>query len=312
MMPAQQQTMTPPAGAPVAAGEAPVSGARRFGCQSMIAPLRHVLVHTPGDEYNRQQWQEYGLPGAPDIDRAQAQHAAFVALLDDHGVRVDYLRAGTSVQTTAVYDPALVTEAGALILRSGRPERRAEAMPMARALLELEIPIIGWLRGQAEMDGGDTLWLDERTLLVASGYRSNQEGFRQLRAALDGVVDDFHQFELPHWKGPGEVLHLMSVVNLISERTALVYPRAMPHSLHRLLLDREYTLIACPDDEFDTQGCNVLTLEPSRVVICAGNPVTAGRLRDHGVDVVEYEGDEISVARISGPTCNTRPLLRGA
>ncbi|MGH2857034.1 MAG: dimethylarginine dimethylaminohydrolase family protein [Solirubrobacteraceae bacterium] len=284
---------------------------RGFGCQSMIAPLRRVLVHTPGDEYNPRQWHDYGLPGDPDIERARAQHAAFVKILEDFGARVDRLTEGTSVQTAAVYDPALITDEGAVILRSGRPERRAEAMPMARALLALGIPVIGWLRGEAELDGGDTLWLDERTLLVAGGYRSNEAGFRQLRAALDGLVTEWHRFELPHWEGRAKVLHLMSVVNLISEELALVYPRAMPHTLHRLLSERGFTLVECPDEEFDTQGCNVLTLEPGRVVICAGNPVTTARLREHGVDVTEYEGDEISVARISGPTCNTRPLLRG-
>ncbi len=284
---------------------------RPYGSQSMIAPLRHTLVHLPGHEFNAAQWRDYGLPGDPDRDRACAQHEAFIAILRDHGVRVDYLDEGTSVQTTAVYDPALITDAGAMLLRSGRPERRAEAMPMARKLLELDIPIIGWLRGEAELDGGDTLWLDRRTLLVARGYRSNGEGFRQLRVALDGVVEEFWQFELPHWEGGGKVLHLMSVVNLVSEQIALVYSRAMPHSLHRLLLEREYALIECPDEEFNSQGCNVLTLEPGRVVICAGNAVTTKRLRDHGVEVIEYDGDEISVARISGPTCNTRPLLRG-
>ncbi len=284
--------------------------ARQYGSQSMIAPLRHVLVHVPGDEYNRRQWVDYGLAGEPDLKRAHAQHAAFLEILADYGTQIDYLNDGTSVQTTAVYDPALITDGGAVILRSGRPERRAESLPMARKLLELSIPIIGWLRGDAELDGGDTLWLEERTLLVARGYRSNREGLRQLRAALDGVVDEFVEFELPHWRGPAQVLHLMSVVNLVSDQVALVYPRAIPHSLHRLLCDRGYTLVECPDEEFDTQGCNVLTLEPGRVVICAGNPVTTARLRDHGIDVIEYEGDEISVARISGPTCNTRPLLR--
>lgn len=284
--------------------------ARRYGSQSMIAPLRHVLVHMPGEEFHQAAWSDYGLPGEADRPRACEQHAAFLEILADNGVRIDHLTEGTSVQTTAVYDPALITDEGAVILRSGRPERRAEALPMARALLELDIPVIGWLRGEAEMDGGDTLWLDERTLLVARGYRSNQEGFRQLRVALDGIVEEYRCFELPHWQGAAQVLHLMSVLNLVSERIALVYPRAMPHSLHRLLSEREYTLVECPDEEFDTQGCNVLTLAPGRVVICAGNPVTTARLRDQGVDVLEYEGDQISVARISGPTCNTRPLLR--
>lgn len=294
----------------MAVDTAPITD-RAYGCQSMIAPLRHVLVHVPGEEYNSRQWRDYGLEGEPDLARARAQHAAFIEILEGFGTRIDHLVEGTSVQTAAVYDPALITDEGAVILRSGRPERRAEAMPMARALVALGIPIIGWLRGDAELDGGDTLWLDERTLLVASGYRSNETGFRQLRAALDGLVTEWHRFELPHWAGPAKVLHLMSVVNLVSERLALVYPPAMPHSLHRLLLERGYTLVQCPDEEFETQGCNVLTLEPGRVVICAGNPITTARLREHGVDVIEYEGDQISVARISGPTCNTRPLLRG-
>lgn len=284
---------------------------RRFGSQSMIAPLRRVLVHLPGDEYTWERWHAYGLAGEPDLELALAQHRAFIEILQRNGAEVEYLEEGTSVQSTAVYDPALITDSGAVILRSGRQERRAEAMPMARRLLELEIPILGWLRGNAEMDAGDTLWLDRETLLVARGYRSNDEGFRQLASALDGIVEKFHRFELPHWRGPAEVLHLMSVVNLIAERVALVYPRAMPSGLHRLLLEREFTLLECPDEEFGSQGCNALTLEPGRIVMCAGNPIVTARLREHGIEVIEYEGGQISVLRISGPTCNTRPLLRG-
>ena len=283
---------------------------RRFGSQSMIAPLRRVLVHLPGDEYTRERWHGYGLAGEPDLELALAQHRAFIEILERYGAEVEYLEQGTSVQSTAVYDPALICDEGAIILRSGRRERRAEAMPMARKLIELEIPILGWLRGDAEMDAGDTLWLDSRTLLVARGYRSNEEGFRQLRSSLDGIVEAFHTFELPHWRGPAQVLHLMSVVNLVAERVALVYPRAMPSGLHRLLLERDFQLVECPDEEFDSQGCNALTLEPGHIVMCAGNPIVTGRLREQGIEVTEYEGDQISVLRVSGPTCNTRPLLR--
>lgn len=284
---------------------------RQFGSQSMIAPLRRVLVHLPGDEYTSERWHAYGLAGEPDLELALSQHRAFIDILKRYGSAVEYLEAGTSVQSTAVYDPALITDAGAVILRSGRRERRVEAMPMARRLLELDIPIIGWLREDAEMDAGDTLWLGSDTLVVASGYRSNDEGFRQLRIALDGIVREYHRVELPHWRGPAQVLHLMSVVNLVADGVALVYPPAMPSGLHRLLLERGFTLVECPDEEFDSQGCNALTLEPGLIVMCAGNPIVTGRLREHGIEVIEYEGDQISVLRISGPTCNTRPLLRG-
>src|SRR2546426_145702 len=206
-----------------------------FGAQSMIAPLRRALVHMPGPEYDAESWRAYGLPGVPDREAAAGEQSRFLDLLADRGVELDFLEEHASIQCTATYDPALVTDAGAVILESGRPERRPEALPMARKLLELDIPIIGWVGGEGTMDAGDTLWLDRDTLLVGRSYRSNDEGFRQLCRALDGIVRTFHRFELPHWEGPEKVLHLMSVVSLVDEDLAVVYPRAMPIPLLELL-----------------------------------------------------------------------------
>ena len=283
---------------------------KRFGVQSMIAPLRRALVHLPGPEFTTESWQSYGLEGEADLDAATEEHERFLDVLRCRGVELEFLEEHASVQCTATYDPALVTDAGAVILTSGRWERRAEAMPMARKLLELDIPIIGWVGGEGHMDAGDTLWLDRETLLVGRGYRTNDEAFRQLRRALDGIVREFRQFELPHWEGTGEVLHLMSVVSVVDEDLAVVYPRAMPIRLLELLLERGYRLVEVPDAEFETQGANVLALAPGCAVMCAGNPVTSAALRDAGAEVLEYEGEHISLRRISGPTCNTRPLLR--
>ena len=287
-----------------------LSTTKRFGAQSMIAPLRRALVHLPGPEFTTESWQSYGLEGEPDLDAATEEHERFLGVLRSRGVELEFLEEHTSIQCTATYDPALVTDAGAVILTSGRPERQAEAMPMARKLVELDIPIIGWVGGEGHMDAGDTLWLDRETLLVGRGYRSNDEAFRQLRRALDGVVREFHHFELPHWDGPGKVLHLMSVVSVVDEDLAVVYPRALPIRLRELLLERGYRLVEVPDAEFETQGANVLALAPGCAVMCAGNPVTSAALRDAGAEVFEYEGEHISIRRISGPTCNTRPLLR--
>jgi N-dimethylarginine dimethylaminohydrolase len=286
------------------------AGAKLYGSQSMIAPLRRVLVHMPAEEYAVDRWREFGFEGEPDLAMALVQQQRFVEILAEQGADIEYLEEHSSIQTTSTYDPALITGEGAVMMKSGRPERHAEVMPMARKLLELDIPIIGWIRGEGRMDGGDTLWLDGTTLLCGRGYRSNDEGYRQLRSALDGIVTEFHHFELPHWRGPYWVLHLMSVVNLCSHDVALVYPRAMPVRLYKLLQERGYRFVETPDEEFDTQGCNALALAPGHVIMCAGNPVTVARLRDAGIDVIEYDGSEISIPRVSGPTCNTRPLLR--
>lgn len=276
----------------------------------MIAPLRRALVHLPGPEFTPENWRSYGVEREPDRELATQEHERFLDILRNRGVELEFLEEHASVTCTATYDPALVTDAGAVILTSGREERRAEAFPMARKLLELDIPVIGWVGGEGTMDAGDTLWLDRSTLLVGRSYRTNDTGFRQLRRALDGVVETFHQLELPHWDGPDKVLHLMSVVSPVAEDLAVVYPRAMPIRLLELLREREYRLVEVPDSEFETQGANVLALAPDVAVMCAGNPVTAAALRDAGTEVIEYEGEHISIRRISGPTCNTRPLLR--
>jgi dimethylargininase len=282
----------------------------RFGGQSMIAPLRRALVHLPGPEYTTESWRAYGLEGEADRDAATQEHERFLDILRGRGVELDFLDEHASIQCTATFDPALITDAGAVILTSGRPERRAETFPMARKLLELDIPIIGWVGGLGSMDAGDTFWLDHDTLLVGRSYRTNDEGFRQLRRALDGVAQTLHQFELPHWEGPGKVLHLMSVVSLVDEDLAVVYPRAAPIRLVERLRERDYRIVEVPDSEFETQGANVLALAPGCAVICAGNPRTSAALRDAGAEVFEYEGEHISIRRISGPTCNTRPILR--
>jgi N-dimethylarginine dimethylaminohydrolase len=283
---------------------------RRFGAQSMVAPLRWALVRMPGPELTREACAAYGLERIPDPERARAEQASFLDILRSRGVALDFLEEGASVTCAATFDPALVTDEGAVILTSGRLERRPETFPMARRLLELGIPIIGWVGGDGRMDAGDVLWLDRETLLVGRSYRTNDEGFKQLRRILDGIVTSFLQLDMPHWEGPGKVLHLLSVVSPVDEDLAVVYPRAAPIRLLDLLRERGYELIEVPDEEFPTQGANVLALEPRVAVLCAGNPRTAQALREAGAEVLEYEGEHISVRRISGPTCNTRPLLR--
>lgn len=293
----------------VDATDAIVSG-RRFGGQSMIASLRRVLVQSPGTEYNAENWRAWGLPGEPDVEQAVRQHAQLVDILEGAGVEVEYLRDSSSLTADATYDPALITNEGAVMLRSGRPERRAEVMPMARRLIELGVPIIGSLRDEGYVDGGDALWVDRETLVVGRTYRSNDEGFRQLKRTLDGIVPTVLQVELPHWEGPDSVLHLMSVVNLVAEDAAVFYPRATPIRMVELLKEREFRLVEVAEKEGRTSGANALALSSGRVILAAGNPITRGRLEDAGIEVQEYEADELDFRRGAGPTCHALPLLR--
>jgi N-dimethylarginine dimethylaminohydrolase len=164
------------------------------------------------------------------------------------------------------------------------------------------------LEAPATAEGGDTLWLDASTLLVGRGYRTNDEGIRQLAAAIEGV--EVITFDLPHLHGAGEVLHLMSLLSPLDTDLAVAYPPLMPVRLLELVAERGIDLVEVPDEEFETMGPNVLALAPRVALALEGNDETRRRMEAAGVDVLVYRGDEISRKGDGGPTCLTRPLLR--
>jgi len=192
----------------------------------------------------------------------------------------------------------------------GKELRQQEIALHADTYRQLSIPIVGEIRAPGTIEGGDCFWLDERTLAVGRGYRTNEQGIRQLRALLAAQDIEVLAYDLPHWRGAGECLHLMSLISPVAPKLAVVFPPLMAVALLEELRERSWRLIEVPEEEFDSLGCNVLALSPGRCVLRAGNPTTQRRLEQAGCDVLTYQGDEISLNRAGGPTCLTRPLLR--
>jgi dimethylargininase len=275
----------------------------------MTARLRRVLVRPPAPEAWAV-WRAYGWRAEPDPVRLQEEHDAFRALLEDAGadVVVGQTPLPLCPDSIYVYDPALVSDTGAILLRPGKEGRRAEVDAMAADFVEAGVPIAARVEAPALVEGGDTIWLDERTLLVGVGYRTNEAGVDALREAVPGV--DVVAFDLPHHRGPGEVFHLMSVLSPLDVDLAVAYPPLMPTRLVQLLAERGIELVEVPDEEFETMGPNVLALAPRVALALEGNDETRRRMERAGVDVRVYRGDEISRKGDGGPTCLTRPLLR--
>lgn len=293
---------------------APTATTRRFGGHSMTAPLRRVLVRQPAPPATGEEHGPFGYPHPVDHVATERQHAAFRDLLAGAGAEVIVTGPDEAGLLDAIfaYDPSIVTDRGAILLRPGKELRRPEVDRHAASYAELGIPILGRIEAPGTVEGGDTLWLDERTLAVGRGYRTNEAGIAQLRAMLEPIGVDVLRVELPHWRGPQECLHLMSFISPVADDLAVVYLPLMATPFVEDLERRGIQFIEVPDEEFETHGCNVLALGPRRALVCDGSPLTRARLEAAGVDTLLYEGSEISHNRAGGPTCLTRPILRQA
>jgi len=281
---------------------------RLYGCQSMTGELQRVLVREPRAE-DLHGWRRCGWRAEPDAARISAEHEAFCAELAGAGAEVVLAESSAEGNPDAIYtyDPALVVDAGALLLSPGKECRRAEVPALAEDFERIGIPIAGRLEQTEWAEGGDCCWLDEYTLLAGCGYRTNEAGIARLRELLPGV--EVLAFDLPHWRGRGEVMHLMSLISPLAPDLAVVYSPLLPTRLAQLLEKRDVKLVEVPDEEFDSMGANVLALAPRVALAVDGNPETRRRMERAGVDVLVYEGEELSKGD-GGPTCLTRPLLR--
>ena len=156
---------------------------RHYGSQSMIAPLRTVMVRRPDEAFAVDDPVMWHYTHRPDLELARQEHDALVGLLRRAGAEVIYHDEPHPDRADAifVFDPAIVTDNGAIILSMGKPQRRGEEAAMARRFEALGIPLLYTLYGEARAEGGDLLWLDHDTLAVGLGFRTNTEGLRQLR-----------------------------------------------------------------------------------------------------------------------------------
>ena len=274
---------------------------------SMTAPLRRVLLRPPqaGD---LRFWREYDWRAEPKAAEIAGEHEALCELLAGAGAEVVLAEAMVKDDPDAiyVYDPALNADDGAVLLRPGKAGRRGEPEALGLDFARAGVPVAARLDEPARAEGGDLIRLDEQTLLVGLGYRTNQAGAAAL-AELTGL--DVITLDLPHWHGEAEVMHLLSLLSPLAGDLVVAYKPLLPVRLAQLLAERAIEIVAVPDDEFGTMGANVLALAPRVSLVVEGNPRTRSRLERAGVEVLAYEGKELSKGD-GGPTCLTFPLLR--
>jgi N-dimethylarginine dimethylaminohydrolase len=285
--------------------------------QSEIKPLKSILLKHPKEAFISQenidsQWQKLNYTSAPDFNKTIDEYEAFLELLRRQVEDFYFLprHDRTGLDSIYVHDPVVITQKGTILCRMGKKERQGEALACEEYLKQIGVPVLGAITGEGRLEGGDVVWLDDRTLAVGQGYRTNLEGIAQLKKLTADFVDELIIVPLPHWDGPNDVLHLMSMISPIDSDLALVYSRLLPVPFRQWLVEREVKLVEVPDEEYLTMGCNVLAVAPRNCIMLSGNPQTKQRLKAEGVEVAEYQGEDVSRKGAGGPTCLTRPLLR--
>jgi N-dimethylarginine dimethylaminohydrolase len=264
------------------------------------------------DAHMSKHWEALNYLGKPIIDKAIAEYDAFEKILKDNGAQIFYFPEDASVNMDSIYcrDASIATSKGMIICNMGKEGRIKEPAAEKRAFEENGIPVLGVISAPGTLEGGDVAWLDDKTLAVGHTYRTNEEGIRQLTNLLAPLGVTVMSVPMPHYKGPSDVFHLMSVLSPVASNLAVVYSPLIPIVFRNELIARGYELVEVPDEEFDSMGCNVLALAPRVCLMVKGNPITKSRLEAAGCKVIEYEGAEISVKGGGGPTCLTRPVTR--
>jgi N-dimethylarginine dimethylaminohydrolase/TusA-related sulfurtransferase len=277
-------------------------------------PLKRVALRRPAaafvdDRKLDREWRDLNYHSRPDLALAGMEYAALETLIGSAGADIVMLPGDPGLSLDALYvrDALMVSPRGVIACRMGKPARENEPAINAAAL---GLTLVGSIAAPGKLEGGDLVWIDAETLLVGIGYRTNLAAVEQLRGILGAEVS-IHAFDLPHYKGPADVFHLMSVLSPIDGDLAVVYLPLMPVRLVEFLNDRGTRFVEVPEEEFASMGCNVLALGPRHVVMVDGNPETAKRLRQAGARVEIVAAEEISRKGEGGPTCLTRPLLRG-
>jgi N-dimethylarginine dimethylaminohydrolase len=289
----------------------------RFNGNSMTGALERVLICSPRTAgWNlpdlAARWRELGFHHAPNFAEAQSQHEALCRELKKAGADVIDLPPAPNLSLDAVYthDASLATDHGLIVMRPGKPNRIAEGPHHASFCKSLDIPTLGTIEPPGTTEAGDIIWLNAKTLLIGHGYRTNPAGIQQIRNLLSPKGVEVLSAPLPYGSGPSACLHLMSLISLLDEHTALVDLPWLAVETVELLKSRGFTFIEIDASERDTLACNVLALGNNRLLAIEENKKTNDRLRQAGFDLRTFAASELCINGSGGPTCLTRPVLR--
>jgi len=244
----------------------------------------------------------------PSWELARQQHDAIAQAYREVDVTVHYVEPEGVPSPNQIFcaDLFFMTPEGAILARPASTVRAGEERWIARRLADLGIPILRTLRGNAIFEGADAHWLDERTVLIGRGLRTNDEAIVQIASVLNEMNVDVIAVDLPIG-----TMHLMGILRFLAQDLALAWPYRLAWRAVEALRKRSYQVIYIPDEAESTHrgALNFVTLGPREILLAAGNPITQDFLESQGVICHTVEVAELQKAA-GGIGCLTGILKR--
>ena len=192
-------------------------------------------------------------------------------------------------------------------------EMKKEAEEHINFYNEEKIPIIGKIINNGSVEGGDCLWINNKTLLVGESDRTNKSGINQLSGILNKHNILLIPIKLPKYDNEKSCFHLMSLISMLDDDLAIGCMSLLPLDLINLLNKNNIKVIEIPEDEYfdsKTLAVNILALSPRNLVAMKGYPKTIDLLYKYGCQINLFSGSELCIKAEGGPTCLTRPIWR--
>ena len=285
-------------------------------CQSDFGKIKSIFIKRAEEAFVNEtqierEWKKLNFLSKPNLQKAKQEYLEFENLLKQEGATTHFFpQENVSIDSIYCRDASIATDMGMILCNMGKPARAMEPEAQRKAYETQGVKILGTIQSPGTLEGGDVAWLDDHTLAVGHTYRTNEDGIRQLKELLIPAGVEVITVLLPHYKGPTDVFHLMSILSPVDKDLAVVYSPLMPIAFRNELIRRGYQFVEVPEEEFESMGCNVLAIAPRKCLMVKGNPKTKAALEKAGCVVLEYGGEEISVKGGGGPTCLTRPMVR--
>ncbi|MEA3349482.1 MAG: arginine deiminase family protein [Chloroflexota bacterium] len=272
------------------------------------APLKAVLLHTPGQEWDHIPDPDAAqMLAAPNLDLARQQHELIARTYRNKHIRVDYVTPNETPPPNLIFcaDLFFMTPEGAILARPASTMRAGEERWIARRLTDLGIPITRTLRGAATFEGADAQWLDPGTVLLGRGLRTNAEGANQVTDALHAMGVNVIQVDLPIGS-----MHLMGMLRFLDRDLAVGWPGRLSFVAVEALRAHGYGVIFIPDQsEAKDHALNFVTLGPREILMPSGKPITQNFYQSNGVTCHTVETNELNKAA-GGIGCLTGVLER--